>query len=194
MKAKQREELDWLAFRYVAAELSPAESRDFEGRLERDQEAREAVGRIVEITCAVRSLDWDTAPSVARVRRLRPWYQRRGVQAVAGLALGLTVALVVWGLRSGEPRRAREGNVASVPPAAELADVWIHARTELSAPPVDEAAGWPWSAPTDEETDLTGPIADGVAADTPDWMVSAVVAMESPDEDQRAPASNVEGI
>mgnify|MGYP001039917717 CR=1 FL=1 len=31
MNAKQREDLDWLAFRYVAAELSPAESRQFEG-------------------------------------------------------------------------------------------------------------------------------------------------------------------
>lgn len=200
MKAKQREELDWLAFRYVAAELSPAESRDFECRLERDQEAREAVGRIVEVTCAVRSLDWDTAPSVARARRLRPWHQRRGVQMVAGLALGLMVALLVWGPRSGDPRRAREDDFASVPPAVELADVWLHARTELSTRPVEVAAGWTWSAPadeeteTDEETDLAGSIADGVSADTPDWMVSAVVAMESPDEDQREPASNVEGI
>ena len=101
MNAKQREDLDWLAFRYVAAELSPAESRQFEGRLEHDQQAREAVGRIVEVTCAVRSLDWDTAPRVTRVRRLPPWYRRRGVQAIAGLALGLMVALLVWGPRGG---------------------------------------------------------------------------------------------
>ena len=194
MNAKQREDLDWLAFRYVAAELSPAESRQFEGRLEHDQQAREAVGRVVEVTCAVRSLDWDEAPRVTRVRRLRPWYRHRSVQAIAGLALGLMVALLVWGPRSGDLRRERDGSFATAPPAAELAVVWSHARTELSTRQVEEAAAWPWLAPADGEADLAGSTAEDVASDTPDWMVSAVVAMESEDEDQRQPASNVEGI
>ncbi len=194
MNAKQREDLDWLAFRYVAAELSPAESRQFEGRLEHDQQAREAVGRVVEVTCAVRSLDWDEAPRVTRVRRLRPWYRHRSVQAIAGLALGLMVALLVWGPRSGDLRRERDGSFATAPPAAELAVVWSHARTELSTRQVEEAVAWPWLAPADGEANLVGSTAEDVASDTPDWMVSAVVAMESEDGDQRQPASNVKGL
>ena len=194
MNAKHREDLDWLAFRYVAAELSPAESREFQRRLEEDQEAREAVGRIVEVTCAVRSLDWDAAPRVARVRRSRPWYQDRRVQMIAGLALGLALAVLVWDLPRGKDAGKRDGGMATLPPAAELAVVWSSARAELNTRPDEETANWKWLAPADRESDLSIPALGEAVADTPDWMVSAVVAMESEGEDQDAPASNVEGI
>jgi hypothetical protein len=35
---------------------------------------------------------------------------------------------------------------------------------------------------------------DTAALDAPEWMVSAVVAMESEGADQQAPDSNIEGI
>jgi hypothetical protein len=193
MNREQSEDLEWLAFRYVAAELSPAESREFEDRLEHDQEAREAVGRLVEVTCAVRTLDWDTAPPVRHVRRVSPWHRRRSVQLIAGLALGLIVALLVWGRRSGDRASLREGSLATAPQAAELAVVWSNARAELSGRE-DDAAGWRWLTPADKETDDPGPAVEEAAADTPDWMVSAVSTMESDDDDQPSPASDVEGI
>jgi hypothetical protein len=195
MNDTQRDDLDWLAFRYVAAELSPGESREFERRLEQDQEAREAVGRIVEVTCAVRSLDWDAAPRVASVQRRRPWYHRPGVQLAAGLALGLAFALLVWGPPRGEQAGQQNGRLAgaAVPPA-ELALVWSHARTELAERPDDETAGWQWLAPTNREPDALLSIDNEAALDAPEWMVSAVVAMESEAEDQQAPDSNIEGI
>ena len=65
---------------------------------------------------------------------------------------------------------------------------------ELNTRQDETEAGWRWLAPADRETDMAGSTAEEAASDTPDWMVSAVVAMESEDEDQRAPASNVEGI
>lgn len=45
-----RDELDWLAFRYIAGELSEPEAAEFEERLALDQDAREAVARSVELT------------------------------------------------------------------------------------------------------------------------------------------------
>jgi ferric-dicitrate binding protein FerR (iron transport regulator) len=199
MNARQREDVDWLAFRYVAAELSPAESRQFECRLEHDQEAREAVGRLVETTCAVRMLDWDAASRAMPVRRRRPWYRRRAVQVAAGLAVALMVALLVRIPRSGQQRREPEGSFATAPPAAELAVVWSNARTELNARQVDEALGWRWLDPADGETHVAGstmpgsPV-EGIAPETPDWMVWAVVAMEAENESSQVPDSNVEGI
>jgi len=194
MNEIQREDLDWLAFRYVAAELSPAESREFERRLEQDQEAREAVGRVVEVTCAVRSLDWDVTPLVTPAQRLRPWYHRRGLRLAAGLALGLAFALLIWGPPRGEQAGRQDGRPSGTVPPAELALVWSHARTELTAGPDDETAGWQWLAPANRETDAQLSTNEDAALDTPEWMVSAVVAMEGDGAEQQPPASNVEGI
>jgi ferric-dicitrate binding protein FerR (iron transport regulator) len=138
MNGTQRDDLDWLAFRYVAAELSPGESREFERRLEQDQEAREAVGRLVEVTCAVRALDGDAAPRVTPAGHLRPWYRRRGVQVAAGLALGLMLALSFFWPHPSDPTGRQNGSLSSAVPPAELALVWSHARAVLSEQPEDE--------------------------------------------------------
>ncbi len=197
MKDKPRADLDWLAFRYLAAELPPAESREFERRLELAQEAREAVGRLVELTCAVRALDWDTIPQVASRSRRDAWHQRRGVRWAAGLALGLTLALTLAILNRADHARRSGGELAGALPPAELALVWSHARTVLTEQADDEPAGWQWLAAAEREAEA--PIADPPAGDeptvdTPEWMVSAVIAMESEGGEPPAPADNVEGI
>ena len=197
MNETQRDDLDWLAFRYLAAELSSGESREFERRLEQDQEAREAVGRLVEVTCVVRALDWDAAPLVTPAGHRRPWYRRRGVQVAAGLALGLALALSVFWPHSSDQTGRQNGSLAGVVPPAELALVWSHARAVLTEHPEDEEPGWRWQAPADREADpsMNSEFTDGEAAlDAPEWMVSAVVAMESEGVDQQAPDSNLEGI
>lgn len=193
MNAKHREDLDWLAFRYVAAELSPEENREFEGRLEHDQQAREAVGRLVEVTCAVRALDWDTTPRVGAVGRARPWHRRRSVQLISGLALGLVLALLIWSPRGGQRAMLREGSLATAPPTAELALVWSNAQAELSSRQ-DDTASWRWPTLADKEADDPSSTVEEATAETPDWMVLAVAAMESEKDDQPSPASNVEGI
>lgn len=197
MNDTPREDWDWLAFRYLAAELPPAESREFECRLEQDQDAREAVGRVVELTCAVRSLDWDTIPQVAARPRRCAWHQRRGVRWAAGLALGLTVALTLAMLNRADQARRAGGELAGALPPAELALVWSHARTVLTEQADDEPAGWQWLAAAAREADAPiaePPAGDEAAGDTPEWMVSAVLAMESEGGEPPAPAGNVEGI
>lgn len=195
MSSKHREDLDWLAFRYVAAELSAAESREFEDRLERDQEAREAVGRVVEVTCVVRSLDWDdTGPRVTPVRRRHVWHQRRSVQWFAALAVGLALAVLVWGPPRGEPDGWRDGSPAGGLVPSELALVWSSARTEWDAE--SDADGWEKIEPGIAEPGIASdrrfeaPWDDEAAIDTPDWMFVAVVAMESETEDRNEPATN----
>jgi len=192
MSGKQREDLDWLAFRYVAAELTLAESREFEGRLEHDQEAREAVGRVVEVTCAVRSLDWDVAPHVASVRRRHAWYQRRSVQWIAGLALGVALAVLVWGPPRGDQADRRDGGLVVGLPPGELALVWSKARSELPAPSEREADGLGgWAMTANRRSEAASD--DTAAVETPDWMIAAVVAMESEALKRNEPADNVEG-
>ena len=194
MNETQRDDLEWLAFRYVAAELSPGESREFERRLEQDQEAREAVGRLVEVTCVVRALDWDAAPLVTTLQRRGSWYHRRGVPLAAGLALGLAFAVSVFWPRPGDQAGRQNDRPASAVPPAELALVWSHARAVLTEQPEDETAGWQWLAPANREPDSPLSADDEAALDAPEWMVSAVVAMESEGVDQQAPDSNIEGI
>lgn len=54
-----RSDLDWLAFRYVAGEMTDAETLDWEERLATDQTAREAVAAAVELCQAVSQLPHD---------------------------------------------------------------------------------------------------------------------------------------
>jgi hypothetical protein len=189
MSEKQRDDLDWLAFRYVAAELSGAESREFEDRLEHDQQAREAVGRVVEVTCAVRSLEPDVLPRVRLARRRRAWYPRRSVRWLAALALGLALAVLAW----GPPHRARdgrpEGRLAGALPPGELALVWSSARTEWE--PDSDADAWErgeLSLASDRRSEASWD--EPVVIDMPDWMILAVVAMESEPQDRNVPAGN----
>lgn len=58
-------ELFWLAFCYVAGELSDIDAEEFEVRLEADQAAREAVAQAVELAAAAESASGLLADSVA---------------------------------------------------------------------------------------------------------------------------------
>lgn len=197
MSRKQREDLDWLAFRYVAAELSPADSREFEQRLEYDQKAREAVGRVVEVTCAVRSLEWDVVRPHPTTGRRHHWYRQRGVRWIAGLALGLTLAVFIRGLPDGR-RSLRRDDTLAVSPTGELALAWSTARAELDS--VSPASDWnnvPAGTSSDRRGEMimhAGPATDQDSiVDAPDWLILAVVAMESKAEPQNLRTKDREG-
>lgn len=73
----ERDELDWLAFRYVSNEMTAAEVLDFEGRLIDELPAQEAVARAVEMTHAVVSaMEPAVAPAkpVATTGRRQLWW------------------------------------------------------------------------------------------------------------------------
>ncbi len=103
MSADQRDELDWLAFRYVAGEMTADEAGGFELRLADDQAAREAVCRAVGFAQSLvdaRPLGRDSRPTVstpaAPVNRGRLTFRSRAVRAVAWMATGAAAATLAF--------------------------------------------------------------------------------------------------
>lgn len=68
MASHTENDVNWLAFRYAAGEMTADEQHRFEQRLADDQTAREAVEQAVELTAAVRL----AAASTPAVRSRRP--------------------------------------------------------------------------------------------------------------------------
>lgn len=167
--ADDRDELAWLAFRYVADELGSDEQAAFEDRLDRDQAAREAVAEAVALAAAM-------AVAVPAHRRQRRRHRR--VLAVAALAAvcALTVALP-WS-------RSRPG-----PDQAPLADE--------TDPRKVMALAWSvlWQgndAPIETETDSIIPL-DGLIARVDETGPLDPSLADRTDELGIAPAWMVEG-
>lgn len=162
---------DWLAFRYIAAELSPGERAAFEQQLAESQAAREAVARAVELTQALVA----AGPEVYAVSRppaagggQRRW--RRATRWAAGLAASLLLIVAVFSfgrsfVGTGASRPAETGFSAF-----DLAVIWSQTRGVL---PADAAARW---LPATEAELAAEPVAteepDEVVA--PDWLLAAV--------------------
>ena len=193
MRHEEPDDLDWLAFCYIADELSLDEAAAFENRLADDQAAREAVARAVELAGAVavvgaEDLDRATPASVVR----GAWRRRSLAGRVGWTAITAAACLVVLVLAYRHDRGI--GPVASSPQEApggghvgisdgvpdELAIVWSQTREELAALQFDvwaadslddrdESEDWsPLPAEDDAEEDL-------YAANTPpSWMLAAV--------------------
>lgn len=99
MTPDRDDQLEWLAFRYAAGEMSDEEERQFELRLTDDQLAREAVEQAVELSEAVRLAAAET-PSVRPARPTR-WMRRLSVFTATGAALLLAVYGATWLLNAG---------------------------------------------------------------------------------------------
>lgn len=131
------EDLDWLAFSYVANELSDSQRIQFESLLASDQRAREAVAQVMELTTDVSDvLDADArlpqfirksdvaseqsvpirkAPKAKRSQSLH-W----GWQVAALLLVAVSVSVWIWTGRSQEPVVA-----TTTAPSEELAVAWV---------------------------------------------------------------------
>jgi anti-sigma-K factor RskA len=192
----KHEDLEWLAFQYIAGELAPGAAELFEERLAGDQAAREAVAAAVQIaqTIALESDLFEATPStgelaevvrqpvrisVSRFRssRYRSSWRRAGV-AAAGLLLALT-AWTGWKSHIAPARLdvARNANSAE---SSRLAAIWADAQFDP-----ERSSDWqcdplraPRSAAGEEEDD-----ADVLV---PEWLLAAVSVQpavgESPDE------------
>jgi hypothetical protein len=94
------DQLDWLAFRYIAGELTADDEELFEQRLAEDQTARDAVDQAVELQEAIRLASSEAASdrggdAARRIRRRVAW----AAAAAASLALlfGLSwTAATAW--------------------------------------------------------------------------------------------------
>lgn len=150
--------LEWLAFCYVADELSADERAAFEERLATDQAAREAVAAAVELSLATQ---WVVAeaeqPVVTKSQPTADTY-RRGWWSVA-LACGGLLALVVMNQLVWRPGTSPEA-------ARELALAW-------SATLPDDGSSESEDANVNE-TLLMEPLGEEVEMDLPTWMVAAV--------------------
>ena len=126
MNSKTPQELDWLAFQYVADELSAPDRAAFEERLETDQAAREAVARGVELSLAVQAAYREDALGVAARDRLigkssRGWWS----VAVAACALLALIAVSQFTRNAGEAWRRAGTN------DEQLAIAWSETRAVL---------------------------------------------------------------
>lgn len=90
-------DLAWLAYRYVADELTAEEASTFELRLAEDQTAREAVAQAVELSSAVKVALHDSAiepePAVCTVEARGFWSQKTWLQPAAWMAVGAAACL-----------------------------------------------------------------------------------------------------
>jgi len=134
--------LDWLAFRYIADEMSTDERASFELRLAEDQLAREAVALVVEVAQAVsvvesaacaEHLAGKSSPVVVTRADGRTWLTAFGWMIVGSIAC-VTVLFVAeqWSKHQRVPVRqiARSTGDDSPP---QLAIVWSETRRATEA-------------------------------------------------------------
>ena len=198
MTMHEQDELRWLAFRYVADELSPDEQSAFEGQLTENQAAREAVAEAVAMAAAV----YQVAASDTGLRspQRRPLASSRrsvgGAVALLTTAAAALMLLLAVQSRHSEMNAGRGidsvqgGDLASSMPPGEygrLALVWSQS---LAEPP---------SAEHDSEMLETkgDPMEDHVAVDdwanpaelpaAPSWMYAAVMGLQGQDVEKESP-------
>jgi hypothetical protein len=146
------DELDLLAFRYVAGEMAPHEACAFEARLVDDQAAREAVSRAVGLTqrlveagpSAPQAVPMPDigAPSAKLIRRgsLLTAVRPLGWMVAGAAAALLIVSLLGWRATptNHAPRRVTPQEGSRSPPAADAlvwarlqsSDAWTTAELE----------------------------------------------------------------
>jgi hypothetical protein len=175
------DELLLLAFRYLAGELSAAESEAFEARLADDEPAQQALADVVQISAAlgtsasvgVSKVSFSVAESTpAGGRPLTGGRTVRRRQIAAAALAGGTIACGVLLLTGGgNSPPAGPGTAASeVTPrqARSMVALWNELQfEEPDRPLADEQLS---SLTSDDEAD---------PALVPDWMLAAVAGLES---------------
>jgi len=155
MPTDSRSDLHWLAYGYVSGTLSAEDSEAFERRLDRDQEAREAVARAVELSEVIASLSPDDRV-LGSIRRRPPALRRLAYWGAAAACLALAAGLG-WSLQ----RSPRHRGVDST-----LALSWSGIRQANEEATEDELTTW-LDGEAGSETDL---VAD---AGLPPWLLEA---------------------
>ena len=120
MSAEHQGELDWLAFRYVAGEMTAQEASELELRLADDQEAREAVCRAVGLAQRLADAGPPDADYTRSVRSARDPVTRgimsfrgRVARAVGWMAAGAVAATLAFWLAPSSGRVSTEPTLKS---------------------------------------------------------------------------------
>jgi hypothetical protein len=171
----------FLAYRYLAGELSPPECAAFEDRLAADQASREALAQATQLAESVHlaceagaaaldavgaTRDDHRAPATPLGRR---WLERAGWMATGAAAVALTYFAIRQ--QGALPER-------SDPAAEALVSAWVQQPPVIAFEPADEE----WSGePSDDEA----AVASGEEPEfvhIPGWMLAAVSAAQGPAE------------
>ena len=147
---------EWLAFHYIAGELTGDELASFEAELETSQIAREAVARAVDLSQAIvmaESHQVELVESAARIAGRKSWIY--GIGWIGAGVVAASVAGAIWWNMQG----AKEGK-------SELAEIWVFVKATEPIPPVAEK-------PTE-----SAPMLDVAEADVaPSWMTAGVISI-----------------
>jgi hypothetical protein len=146
-------DLAWLAFQYVAGELTRPEHEAFEQRLDHDQSAREAVAQAVAL---VEALGTRPAPIRFPIRR---------VAAVLAMAACLLVGVGFWFRPTSQPRSDSPGTSAP----DSVAQTWSNLRQDAEA---DRHESLAWLDETSGDADAEEE-ADADLGVPPGWLLDA---------------------
>lgn len=155
-----------LAVRYVTDECDAVEAAAFEDRLAGDTAAQNALVEATQIVAMLKATP--SCPQFAQPMKKRQWGVGSG-QWGAILASCVVVAVgILWTL---EPGPEQSGGIAMLEESPVLAQAW----TALADEPAEAA---------DNDDDMTEESND-VAADVPDWLLTAVM-VEQGEVDENA--------
>jgi hypothetical protein len=162
------DELDWLAFCFVAGEMDDRQRAEFEHRLADDQGAREAVARAVELCQAAAVVDAQEhqRPMPQITVGTASW-----PRSLAWLSIGASAALV---LAAAGMQLDTIKTWFTPPPVnrTDLAEVWSQTRESVR----DIVQGEPIEAPPLTESDFSSEVS------LPSWITAAVFS-QAPDAD-----------
>lgn len=190
-------DVDWLAFRYVAGEMTDDERDAWEIRLADDQAAREAVAAAYELTQAVAALPpsvWECGSPVAAApsplagratSAAAPRSSRSPIAWWASAAAALLAAVVGWNVwdRASSPAPSFDANVE---PDRELALLWSRTRHSRPGSLIDSTVETPSSDMAEDVGDATTDAADVATLDSP--------PDDSPDGALDSPAARPLGV
>lgn len=171
------ENLNWLAFRYIANELDHIERGAFESRLSGDQAAREAVALAVRETAEICTAYREQSIVALGTKQRRASRRMSPVVVAVGSCLSLLVALLLLRTALESPSRVAlhpGGNQVNqtddLDKYTELAFAWAAARDEEDA--VSERSS---DSLEGDSNGLVGSDEEQLVA--PSWMLAALTTM-----------------
>ncbi|MAG92837.1 MAG: hypothetical protein CMJ48_03710 [Planctomycetaceae bacterium] len=188
MSDSEKNDLDWLAFRYVAAEMTRAEAESFETLLADEQSAREAVAVAVELTQAVAYVVPVPAAASRASVSVRSYYAAFlavAAAVAAGLLFAFSTPMRTQQLAQRDVTADLEETGGIVP--RELVEAWTEA--ELAYDDDSTVEALVELAQNDVVVDLAS--VGRTELDVPDWLVAAV-AVELGQESDTSTATPLE--
>lgn len=160
-------DLDWLAFRYVADELEPAERDAFEARLVKDDLAQQSVVDAVQQTQVLYSSLNSTSFNDVKepvARPPRPFYQSSAKQIA--ILVASTAALLMLAIGWAWMSSPGGSDDFGISDSDQLASAWVATLVVMSNEELDEFV---------VEESLA---ADTINEDAGDWMFVALTDLE----------------